>query len=602
MEDPNKKICPIIYGEEKNQETKMDSSAKRIIPILRKGDDGWEQLNAKNLQIDLLNHGQPLSGDDERTAEKACTNRIKPISREGDEGFDELHALRLRQEQEIKPLAALSCDNLTGDAGGFSVTPTEQPIPVAPSLPDQAQPIIVPADDIVVKQKAKEPVKNRMSAVEIAEILRANVAFRMVDNALYAYIRPVYVFLDTGAALRLIMRYCRDAARDYGDGQIIRRVYDLIVMEPEIAQKRITISDRYITFRNTVLDVHTGASYPPSPNYFNTAFLDVDYVSGAIACPNFDAFLATLAAGDPLLVARVWEMLGYLLSNDISAKVFFVMQGVLNSGKSKLGEFIKSLFNIDAVTNLDIATLGRQFGMADIIGKRLNASLDLPAGTLKSESVSIIKQLTGGDMMTADIKFMPRVKFQNSCKLLFATNHPITLSERDDAFFDRLVAIPFTVSISREQCDHNLLERFEPEKSAIVNKALGHYRQLKARNYIFSGDFQINSIFASGAQAPETQTVFDADEQVCDFVHQRCMLVDEMDGKTLTVDLFNAYREFRGDSLSVLSLSQFSETLKREFAGYVYPDRWRETSSNPQRGFRGIVLKVCADVSVCQGG
>jgi len=575
-------------------------------PIIRQSDPGWNQSlpllpqAADDIAKPDDGREQPPAGDVERIAEKACTKKIKPILREGDEGFEKLHSLRSKSNQEVKPLAAQLCNKSTGDEGDFSIIPTEQPLPV-PSLPDQAQPIIVPADDIVITQKVKEPVKNRMSAVEIAEILRTNVAFRMVDNALYAYIRPVYVFLDTGAALRLIMQYCRDAARDYGNGQIIRQIYDVITMEPEIAQKRITISDRYITFRNTVLDVHTGASFPPSPSYFNTAFLDVDYVPGAIACPNFDTFLTTLAVGDPLLVARVWEMLGYLLSNDISAKVFFVMQGLPNSGKSKLGEFIKNLFNIDAVTNLDIATLGRQFGMADIIGKRLNASLDLPAGTLKSESVSIIKQLTGGDMMTADIKFMPRVKFQNSCKLLFATNHPITLSERDDAFFDRLVAIPFTVSIPREQCDRDLLKRFEQEKSAIANKALKHYCQLKARNYIFSGDFQINAMFTVENQAYEHQTVFDAEEQVRNFVEQRCMLVDEADGKTLTVDLFNAYREFRGESLSILSLKQFSEALRRGYEGYIFSDRWRVNGSNPQRGFQGIILKPCADVPVCQG-
>ncbi|WP_101909232.1 hypothetical protein [Marasmitruncus massiliensis] len=358
MEDPKAKMfAPIIPGMRKVLIREGDTEWP-LRPIIRQDNPGCNQssplLPHAADDIAKLDDGreQPLSKDDEQTAD--CSKMIKPILREGDEGFERLHLLRVMQGQEVKPLAALPCNKSTGDEGGFSITPTEQPIPVAPSLSDQAQPIIVPADDIVVKQKAKEPVKNRMSAVEIAEILRANVAFRMVDNALYAYIKQVYVFLDTGAALRLIMRYCRDAARDYGDGQIIRRVYDLIVMEPEIAQKRITISDRYITFRNTVLDVHTGASFPPSPSYFNTAFLDVDYVPGAIACPNFDAFLATLAAGDPLLVARVWETFGYLLSNDISAKVFFVMQGVLNSGKSKLGEFIKSLFNIDAVTNLDI--------------------------------------------------------------------------------------------------------------------------------------------------------------------------------------------------------------------------------------------------------
>ncbi len=182
---------------------------------------------------------------------------------EGDEGFVKLHSLRLKPGREGEPLATLPYDKSAGDENNLSMISTEQLIPVASSLPDQAQPIIVPAGDVVITQKAKEPAKNRMSAVEIAEILRANVAFRMVDNALYAFIARCYVLLDSSSALRLIMAHCRDAARDYGNGQIIRQIYDVITMEPDIAQKHMNISDRFVTFRNAVLNIHTGASFPP---------------------------------------------------------------------------------------------------------------------------------------------------------------------------------------------------------------------------------------------------------------------------------------------------------------------------------------------------
>ena len=147
----------------------------------------------------------------------------------------------------------------------------------------------------------------------------------------------------------------------------------------------------------------------------------------------------------------------------------------------------RGCINQEAVSSLDLHSFGKNFALADLIGKRLCIDLDLPANCINGGAVSLLKKLTGGDLLSTDIKYMPRINFINTAKFLFATNHPILVDTPDEAFWQRMIVIPFVNSIPREQQDHGLLDKFEAERSAIVVKALGYYRQLRANNYIFTG-------------------------------------------------------------------------------------------------------------------
>ena len=57
--------------------------------------------------------------------------------------------------------------------------------------------------------------------------------------------------------------------------------------------------------------------------------------------PVTDEFFSRIAGNNLMLQNRLWEMLGYILTPDINAKAFFLLQGVPNSGKSVLGRFIE---------------------------------------------------------------------------------------------------------------------------------------------------------------------------------------------------------------------------------------------------------------------
>lgn len=219
---------------------------------------------------------------------------------------------------------------------------------------------------------------------------------------------------------------------------------------------------------------------------FFTSYITCSYPTGDVDCPVFDGFLESISGGDQSIEQAIWEMIGYLLvPYDLNGKVFFILQGVGNTGKSVLGNLIASYFNPESVSYLDIFRFKDRFSTSSLVGKRLNMSMDLPRDNLSKEAIGNIKQITGNDTITVEAKYKEARPYKPTCKLLFGTNFPLLVADNDDAFRQRVVVIPFQYPVSEEAQDKHLLEKLMLERPAIAAKALDAYRNLVSRNYQF---------------------------------------------------------------------------------------------------------------------
>lgn len=75
--------------------------------------------------------------------------------------------------------------------------------------------------------------------------------------------------------------------------------------------------------------------------------------------------------------------------------------------------------------------------------------------------------------------------------MIFASNFPISLIEPDDAFWNRLIYLPFTKSIPKAKQDRELAEKFQKERNAIVSKALRYAKKLILSDFCFPTTSQI---------------------------------------------------------------------------------------------------------------
>lgn len=380
------------------------------------------------------------------------------------------------------------------------------------------------------------------------------------------------------------------------NGRIIGNVLDLLRDCPYIKVIRTTETPELVFFRNGAYNILRHEFQPLRSDDFITSYIPVDYIPNDRSCPAFDDFLLSISGGDSAVITLCWEVIGYLLSNDMAAKSFFLLQGVGDSGKSVLGNLISGLFNQEAVSYLDIYRFRDKFATSALRGKRLNISMDLPRVQLKREAIGVIKMLTGDDVITVEEKFHNPEAYKPTAKLVFGSNFPLMVADNDPAFQARLVKIPFRFQIPKERQDKHLLEKLMAERSAIAVKALDYYLRLKANNYCFT------KVDVSGAAVigyvPDS-------EMLQAFLEQNCVLAP---GEfTFTEELWNAYNRFRvaHDVPPTSDSNTFSRQLNRYCAGRISGKK-RRKGEQSLNGYEGIALLPSTEngpfLNIIEGG
>lgn len=436
---------------------------------------------------------------------------------------------------------------------------------------------------------AKKSVNDKLSSYNLMEKVIQLIPMKIVGEVLYYYNRTQchYMQLTDVEARRLIMSLCREDVKQCGTPFIVKYVHEFITMNPDIVGDiHDTIHPDYLGFRNGILDLRSFKFMAPTPDIFITNIVD-DYYDPATPtkCPDFDNFLFSCYDGNQALINRVWEAIGYILTDDINAKCFFLLLGPGDSGKSLLIKLICSFFREDAVCPLMINQFGERFGLSLANGKKLITCADLPKTPLTDSAVAMIKCLTGGDSISYEQKYKNMARFINTAKLIFASNFPITLVSQDQAFINRIVEIPFLHSVPKDKQIKGLYEILRKEKHTIIHRALNAYRHLRSRNYVFSGDEYLSPI--------KEQTVVPTitAESVIQQFFEDCCSYDDSSFVT-TEDLHTAYTNYCiKNNYAVLVKEAFSKMFKQLF-GERFPSVKRQTADGSRpRGYAGLSLR-----------
>ena len=472
------------------------------------------------------------------------------------------------------------------DTEVFSSTTNTGSPPISPMLVpantgNRYEPVQIPTVSKV--ETCKKVMGEKPSPYQTMERMLQLRTFCVVDGNLYVFERSHYQLLSPEAAQRLVVELCRDSVEIVGTPGYPKAVYDLMLIEPRILRHEEEVTNNIVCFQNGALILTTGHLYPHSPTFFTTHCLRCNYASNQ-GCPNFSVFLAQITGNDPLLIQRVWETIGYCLTPDMGGKIVFLLQGVANSGKSQLSALIGSFFPKDAVTALDVHALGDKFAASELVGKSLCISPDLPSGPLDVKATSVLKQLSGNDLVSADVKYQRRAKFRCTAKFILATNHPLMTKHQDDALVDRLIVIPFRYSVPKEQRDPLLLERFKQEREAIAYQAIQAYYRLVRNHYRFSGDYPINDVVNDNLSNSVKQST---EASIFNFL-RNYYCTDPSSGVFVSDAHALFQQHYFPIPLNVFS-QVFTQTAKQIY-GTIKRRQRRESATNPLSFIEGIAL------------
>ena len=225
---------------------------------------------------------------------------------------------------------------------------------------------------------------------------------------------------------------------------------------------------------NATIDLHTGEALGQRRGDLITKISTVVYDPNASA-PRWLAFLDRIFDGNEALISFVQRAVGYSLTGDTSEQVIIILYGTGANGKTTLllilsrlmgdygqwSEFSTFLMkDRDAIRN-DLAALK---------GARLVSAAESTQGRRLDETV--IKQVTGGDVIRARFLRREFFEYQPAFKLWLATNHKPEIRGTDLAIWRRIRLIPFEVTIPDEEQDRHLSEKLMTELPGVLNWAL----------------------------------------------------------------------------------------------------------------------------------
>jgi putative DNA primase/helicase len=219
------------------------------------------------------------------------------------------------------------------------------------------------------------------------------------------------------------------------------------------------------------IDLRTGTGRPPRREDYCTKSGAVPPAPPGTPCPMWTAFLDRVTGGDAGVIGFLKRFLGYCLTGHVHEHVLVFLFGTGANGKGVFVSTVAGIFGDYAITApmemfLESRIDRHPTEIARLMGARLVIAQETQKGRRWDEAK--IKNLTGGDRLTARFMRGDFFDFKPSHKLLIVGNHKPSLRNVDEAIRRRILLIPFTIRIPEDERDLQLADKLRAEWPAIL--------------------------------------------------------------------------------------------------------------------------------------
>jgi putative DNA primase/helicase len=223
---------------------------------------------------------------------------------------------------------------------------------------------------------------------------------------------------------------------------------------------------------NGTIDLRTGELRPHRREDYLTKMIPIDFRRDA-GCPLWIAHLTKIMAGNQGMLDFLQRAYGYSLTGITDERLLFIQYGGGANGKTTTNEIASSVMG-DYSFRIPSETLFVKRGgsipndVARLKGVRFAYCSEGERGKRLAES--LIKDMTGGDTISARFLYSEFFNFQPTHKVWFATNHKPIILGTDNAIWDRIRLIPFKVRIPIEERipKREMMDRFKEEFPGIL--------------------------------------------------------------------------------------------------------------------------------------
>ena len=262
----------------------------------------------------------------------------------------------------------------------------------------------------------------------------------------------------------------------------------------------ITCEDCVIDFTGDTIEVRKGLPEEYRKNYIDITEKEFTQKK----TPFWDSFLEQLFPNEETR-RTAKESISLMTSGLGTYRMFQLWHGRGRNGKSTLIQFLQKLYGKRAVAYPAqmLMSDSLKYAGASSVTPHL-AKLEGVSVAFASESedgkklsATIVKNLTGDDIITANPKNRDPITFQCTFQLIMATNYLPQFDSHDKAFIDRLLVLPFESHFyvdkkeSKEKLGKYLFpainkttleEQFHKERGAILHTTITDYVEFRKEN------------------------------------------------------------------------------------------------------------------------
>ncbi|TKB74205.1 MAG: hypothetical protein E8D46_10165 [Nitrospira sp.] len=363
--------------------------------------------------------------------------------------------------------------------------------------------------------------------------------------------------------------------------QRLQAMIDLARSEPGIAiSPNAFDADPWLfSVVNGVLDLRTSTFRERQRGDLITKQSSVAFDPSA-SCPTWLQFLARIFRDDHELIGYIQQVTGYCLTGLTVEQAFFLLWGSGSNGKSTLLKVLLKLFGAYGLqTPADTFLSRTQDGratpdLARLQGARLVVAIESDEGCRLAEGT--IKQMTGGDNITARRLYAEVIEFEPTHKILFATNHKPRVRDNTHAMWRRMRLIPFEVQIADHEQDPALADKLLLELPGILNWALAGCLAWQS-----AGRLRAPELVVAATQAyREEQDILD------DFLQERTVAGPEESTR---------FSELRQEYVAWAKEASDKAMTSKAFAAALTERGYQPTRRSNARYYTGLRLRSVAD-------
>jgi len=222
----------------------------------------------------------------------------------------------------------------------------------------------------------------------------------------------------------------------------------------------------WIQFKNGVYDIDTKEMFEPTPKYFLTNIIPWDVDKGK-DCPTIDACLKDWVGEENVPLLK--EIIAFCMVPKYFLNRIFCFLGSGRNGKSTFMELIRALIGANNCCSTDLDDLtNNRFEGAKMYKKLVCMMGETNFNTMSKTSK--IKKLSGGDLISYEIKNKTPFDGVNYAKLLISTNSLPQTTDKTEGFYRRWILIDFPNKFSEKK---DILATIPPEEySALCGQCI----------------------------------------------------------------------------------------------------------------------------------